>query len=102
MKSGISLNTADRLRELWEENGYCLSSSTHLRQLVPFVLYEEIKTIQQEIYFVAVLRFVDDWSVKQRVSKLMLLAKSLTGENVACPLVESLSTELGIASHLSI
>ena len=119
LKSGISLNKADGLRELLEENGYSLSSSTHLRQLVPFVLHEEIKTIQQEISgrpvsiifggtmhvaeaFVVVLRFVDDWSVKQRVSKLILLAKSLTGENVACLLVESLSAELGIASHLII
>ena len=77
LKSGISLNKADGLRELLEENGYSLSSSTHLRQLVPFVLHEEIKTIQQEISgrpvsiifdgtthvaeaFVVVLRFVND------------------------------------------
>lgn len=45
------------------------------------------------------LRSVDDWNVKQQVSKLMLLAKCLTGAHL---LVESLSTELGIASHLII
>lgn len=47
LKSGISLNKADGLRELLQENGYSLSSSTHLRQLVPFVLHEEIKDIWQ-------------------------------------------------------
>lgn len=105
--------------ELLEENGYSLSSSTHLRQMVPFVLHEEVQAIQREMSgrpvsiifdgtthvaeaFVVVLRFVEDWCVKQRVSKLLLLAKSLTGKHVACLLVESLSTELGIASHLVI
>ena len=42
LKSGISLNKVDDFRELLEENGYSLSSTTHLRQLVPFVLHEEI------------------------------------------------------------
>ena len=40
--------------------------------------------------------------VLNRVSKLMLLAKRLTGEIVACLLVESLSTEFAIASDLII
>lgn len=48
LKSGISLNKANSLHELLEENGYSLSSTTHLCQLVPLVLHEEIKTIQQE------------------------------------------------------
>lgn len=42
LKSGISLNKANSLHELLEENGYSLSSTTHLRQLVPLVLHEEI------------------------------------------------------------
>ena len=49
-----------------------------------------------------VLRFIDDWIVKQRVGRLMLLAKSLTSEEVARLFVETLSTELGIPSHLII
>lgn len=47
LKSGISLNKADGLRELSQENGYSLSSSTHLHQLVPFDLHDEIKDIWQ-------------------------------------------------------
>ena len=116
LKSGISLNKADGLRELLEENGYSLTSSTHLRQFVPFVLQEEIKTIKKEIAgkqvsiifdgtthvteaFVIILGFLDDWNIKQRVTKLMLFAKSLTGENVARLLVESLCTELGLGCN---
>ena len=100
------------------KSGYSLSSSTHLRQLVLFVLHEEITKIKQQISgrpvsiifdgtthvaeaFVLVLRFVDDWIVK-RVGRLMLLAKSLTGEEVARLLIQALSTELGISSQLII
>ena len=119
MKAGISLGKIDKLREIFEESGYSLSSSTHLRQLIPFVLHEEITKIKQEISgrpvfiifdgtthvaeaFVLALRFVDDWIVKQRVGRLMLLAKSLTGEEVARLLIQALSTELGISSQLII
>lgn len=47
-----------------------------------------------------VVRFVDDWTVKQQVARLILLAKCLTGEEVAR--LTFLSTELGISSHLNI
>ena len=117
LKAGIPLIKVDRLRELFEENGYSLCSSTHLRQLIPFILHDEVETLKQEISgrpisiifdgtthvaeaSVVVLRFIDNWTVVQRVSRLMLLAKSVTGEEVARLLVETLSTQLGIASHL--
>ena len=45
------------------------------------------------------VRFIDEeWHIKQRVPKLMLLAKSMTGEEVARQLRACLSTELGIPS----
>ena len=47
------------------------------------------------------VRFVDEkWNIQQRVVKLMLLAKSLTGEEVARQPIVSLTTELGIESDL--
>ena len=50
---------------------------------------------------VIVLRYVtEEWSIEQCVCRLMLLAKSLTGEEVARLIVTSLSTELGVPSHL--
>ena len=46
------------------------------------------------------IRFVDaNWHIQQRVVRLMLLAKSLNGEEVARQLIVSLTTELGIASN---
>lgn len=46
---------------------------------------------------VIILRFVDDnWCIQQRVARLMLLAKSMSGEELARVLILCLSTELGI------
>ena len=43
------------------------------------------------------MRFVeDDFSVQQRVVRIQLLAKSLSGEEIARELITTLSTELGI------
>ena len=48
-------------------------------------------------------RFVDEkWNIQQSVAKLMLLTKSLTGEEVARQLIVSLTTELGIESDVLI
>ena len=118
LRAGISLNKIDDLRELLEERGYRLSSSSNMRQLVPFILSEEINKVKQEISgrsvsiifdgtthvaeaFVLILRFIgDNWELKQRVVSFRLLSKSLTGEEVARLIVESISTELGITSQL--
>ena len=47
------------------------------------------------------LRYLDsDWQVQHRVCRLMLLSKSVTGEELARQLLTALSTELSIASSL--
>ena len=49
---------------------------------------------------VIVLRFIDaDWQIQQHVVRLMLLAKSLTGEEVARQLIMCLSNELSVSSN---
>ena len=46
---------------------------------------------------VTVLRYVDEtWCIQQRVAKLLLMAKSMTGEELARQLIVTLSTELAI------
>ena len=40
-----------------------------------------------------------DWQIQQRVVRLMLLAKSLTGEEVARQLIMCLSNELSVSSN---
>ena len=42
----------------------------------------------------------DDWVIKQEVCQLMLLTKSLTGEEVARQIISVISTEMGISSDL--
>ena len=46
-----------------------------------------------------ILRYVDrEWNIQQRLVRLLLLAKSLTGEEVARTVISTLSTECGIPS----
>ena len=51
MKSGIPLGKLDclELRSLIEENGFRLTDSRHLLDLVPFVLDEERTQIRSEV-----------------------------------------------------
>ena len=101
MRAGIPLAKIDSFREILQDNAYSLSSSQHLRDLIPFVLKEEKSQISDEISgqpvsvifdgtthvceaMAMMLRYVDsEWNIQQRLVRLLLLAKSLTGEEVA-------------------
>ena len=118
LKAGVPLSKVDYFRSLLEERGFRLSDSSNLYQLIPFLHEEEKATIKKEINerelsiifdgttyvceaLVIVVRFVNEhWMIQQRLVRLMLLAKSLTGEELARQLIVCLSTELGIASNL--
>ena len=76
-------------------------SPSNLRQLIPFIHHEELSKIKQELLnqplsiifdgtthvceaFVVVLRYLTDyWELKQCVGQLKLLAKTMTGEEIA-------------------
>ena len=49
LKSGTPLNRMKYFRDLFQESGFPLTSPTHMRQLIPFVLEEEYKSISKEI-----------------------------------------------------
>ena len=50
---------------------------------------------------IVIVRFVDDqWTIQQRVVRLMLLAKSVNGEELAREIISILSTQLQIQQHL--
>ena len=121
LKAGVPLSKIDCFRDLLEENTFQLFQASNLSQLVPFIHQQEQISVknqidQQEISIifygtihacealVILVRFFFDekWNIQQRVVKLMLLAKSLTGEEVARQLIVSLTTELGIESDLLI
>ena len=49
VRSGVPLAKVDCFCELLEENSTALTSATNLRQLVPFILHEEMQKIKGEI-----------------------------------------------------
>ena len=46
LRAGVPLTKADCFRELLEEDSRALTSASNLRQLLPFLLYEETCKIQ--------------------------------------------------------
>ena len=85
--------------------------------LVPFILDEERARIKKEIegkfvsvifdgtsrlgeVLAVVLRFFAESTIQQRLVRLELLTKSMSGEKVARELIHVLSTVLGIQFHL--
>ena len=119
LKAGVPLSKVDSFRDIFEEHAFSLGDSSKLRQLIPFILDKEIQDLKRAIEgksvavifdgtthiceaMVVVLRYVDDdWQIKQQVCRLMLVAKSMTGEEVAHQLIAALSTELSIqANHV--
>lgn len=106
MEAGIPLSKLDcpGLRELLEENSF-----------VPFVLQEQRTRVRNEIQgkdvslifdgttrlgevLVVILRFLDEWTVKQRLVSVNFLQKSVTGEELARLIISVLSVSLGVES----
>ena len=117
LRAGVPISKIVHFRDLLEENAFRLSDRRHMSDLIPFILKEEQERIKAEISgrpvsvifdgttrlgeaLAVVLRYVaDDWSIQQRLVCLQLLAKSLTGEEIACELVKVISTVYGIDSN---
>ena len=120
LKAGVPLSKIDCFHDLLEENAFQISQAFYLSQLVPFIHQQEQISVKNQIdqkeisiifdgtthvceALVILVRFVDEkWNIQQCLVKLMLLAKSLTGEEVARQLIVSRTTELGIESDLLI
>ena len=102
IKAGVPINKIDDFRDLLEEYAFRLAGRKPMSDLIPFILSEEKKQLKAEIDGVPVavifdgtlrlgealaviLRFVDRSTLKshQRLVHMQLLAKSLTGEEVA-------------------
>ena len=115
LKAGVPLNRLDCFHEILEESVFRLTGCDNLCDYIPFVQQQEQKSVNDQINgrqvsvifygtthvceaLVIVLRFVDEkWNLQQRV-QLMLLAKSMSGEELALQLIVCLSTELSIIS----
>ena len=90
------------LRELSEEKGFRLTDSRHMMDMIPFILHERRTRVREEIQgkdiyiifdgtarlgeaLVLIVRFLDEWTVKQRLVGVQFLQKSVNGEgNYQC------------------
>ena len=116
LRSGIPLTKLDTFRDVLEEHAYRLCHHRHMFDLVPFILKDEDSRIRGEIsgkylsvifdgtsrlgeVLAIVLRYIDDnWIVQQRLIRMEMLSKSMTGEEIARELVSVLSVTYGVDS----
>ena len=117
MESGIPLSKLDspKLRDLLEENAFRLTDSRHLLDMVPYILQEERSRVRDEVkgrfvsaifdgttrlgeVLVIVLRFIQDWSVCQRLVRVDFLQQSMNGQELARQVISALSVTLGVES----
>ena len=118
LKTGVPINKIDDFRHLLEENSVRLAGRKPMSDLIPFILSEERAQIKAEIEglhvavifdgtsrlgeaLAIILRFVDrsSFTIHQRLVRVQLLTKSMTGEEVARELLSVLSTEYGVLSN---
>lgn len=119
MRAGIPIGKLDILKDILEEKALRLADTRHMLDLIPFILDEEQAMIREEIkgkfvsvifdgtsrlgeVLAVVLRYVEDYEIKQRLVRLETLTKSMTGEEVARELISVLSASFGIKSDLLI
>ena len=114
LQAGVPLAKLDVFKEILEENGYRLCTQRYMFDLIPYILNEEVAHIKSEINgkfvgvvfdgtthiceaLAVVIRFISDsWVIEQRLIGIQLLAKSLSGEEIAREVISLLSTNFGI------
>ena len=114
LRTATPLNKLSYFRCLLEENALRLADRRQMADLTPFVLSQEQESIKKEIsnkYLSVifdgttrlgeamgiVVRYIDDeWSIQQRLIRLKLLPKSMTGEEITQVVMDTLSREYGI------
>lgn len=113
VKSGTPSNRTKYFRDLFEEGCFTLTSSTHMSQLIPFVIGKEYKSVSREILgkelsiifdgttrdgeALAVLaRFVQDWDVKVGLMRFQLVKSSVNDDKLATIIIEVLHRKLNV------
>ena len=115
LKAGVPLSKIELIRDLLKENAYRLTDRRNMLDYVPFTLKDEKETIRQEIEgknvsvifdgisllgkeaLAILLRFIDDdFTLPQRLIRVQMLSKSLTGEEIARELLTVLSVTYSI------
>ena len=105
LHAGVPINKLDLFRDLLEEN---VAGRRTMSDLIPFAYQEEQRRVKTEMHgqkvtvifdgtsriveaMAIILRFVDkDWTIQHRLICLQLLAKLMTGEEIARELISVL------------
>ena len=108
-QASFPLVKLDVFKEILEEIGHRLCTQWYLIDLTPFILNEKLTQIKSEIndnlvsavFFCEALAFVirfigDSWVIQQRSIEIQLLAKNLSGKEIAHEVISLLSTKFGI------
>ena len=114
LRAGVPLSKLECFRDILEEHAYRLTDRRHMSDLVPFILTEKQARIKRKIEgrdvsvifdgttrlgeaMAVVIHFVsDEWALEQRLLQLKMLAKSMTGDEIARELISVLSTSYSI------
>ena len=120
LRTATPLNRLTHFRGLLEENALRLSDRRQMSDIIPSVLAHEHQTLKQEISdkylsvifdgttrlgeaLVIIVRFINSkWEVKERLICFKSLAKSLTGEETARVLIDTVSRQYGVESDFVI
>lgn len=116
LRAGVPISKIDLFRPLFEDTGYRLAGRRTMSDLIPFIHQQEQRKITSEIKgkkvsvifdgttilgeaMDIIIRFVDSqWVIQQRLIRMQLLAKSLTGEQIARELLFVLQAQYGVAT----
>lgn len=97
---------------------YWLSECRHTSDLMPLIVSQEQTDVKSELSgrpvsvvfdgttrlgetMAIVVRYIDEsFTIQQRLIRLQLLTKSMTGEEIARELINSLSAQYSISSNL--
>ena len=119
LKAGVPIAKLKHFRDILEGGAFRLTDTTHMLDLLPFVLGQEKTKIKEEIsgkhvslvfdgttrlgeVLVVILRFIVDWKLEQRLVRLKFLRNTMKGEEVARELISIVSVDMGVPSNLLI
>ena len=118
LRAAVPLTKLNAFRDLLEESMFRLTDRSHMSDLVPLVVTQEIADIKSEISgkpvavifdgttrlgeaMAIVVRFSDSsFVIQQRLIRLQLLVKSMSGEEISRELINTLSAQYSIGCDL--
>lgn len=112
LKAGVPITKLKYFQPLLEQNALQLTQHRYTSDLLPYILKEEVARIKEEIKgryltivfdtseaLAVIVRYVKEWEVHHCVVRIEVLARVLSGEEIAQRIIGTLSISYGIESH---